>query len=236
MSRYLFEIEVFILDSLPLPDNAVVFDIGCSYGEYTIELIRKMGDRPYTVHCFDPVADFCNIQRKEFGHLPHIRINNFGMSNMRGEATFFRINAPGNEPAEGCSSLCLRPEFISNKWPYVPTLVQLDTLDNYISDNKINHIDLMKIDVEGNEYNIFRGAKDMFLNERVDVIQFEYNNCLRDMGAFMSDIIDYIEPFNYSLCDFLENKFVKLDSFVDDWGHHNYFLINNTYFDEHRDL
>ena len=56
------------------------------------------------------------------------------------------------------------------------------------------------------------------------------------MGFFMADIIAYIEPFNYSLCDFLEEKFVKLTSFVDDWGHHNYFLINNTYFDEHRNI
>lgn len=159
MARYLFDIEVYILQQLPLPDNAVIFDVGCSYGDYTEELIRKMGDRPYTVHCFDAVEDFCNIQRNSFGGLPHIRINNIALGNRKGETAFFRIKAPGNEAAEGCSSLWLRPEFITNKWPYVPTLVKIDTLDNYIKENNIPHIDLMKIDTEGAEFLIFQGER-----------------------------------------------------------------------------
>lgn len=234
MARYLFDIEVFILNHLPLPDNAVVFDVGCSYGEYTIALIEKMRDIPYTVHCFDPVSDFCEIQRREFGHHLNIHINNFGISDHKGDATFCRIK--GNEAMEGCSSLCLRPEFVRDNWPYVLTQVKLDTLDNYIRDNDIRHIDLMKVDVEGNEYNVFKGGKEMFINETVDIIQFEYNSCLRDMGFFMADIIHYIDPFNYSLCDFIEGRFIKLTEFTDDWGHHNYFIINNRYFNEHRDL
>ena len=232
MARYLFDIEVYILQQLPLPDNAVIFDVGCSYGDYTEELIRKMGDSPYTVHCFDAVEDFCNIQRNSFGKLPHIRINNIALGNRKGEIVFFRINAPGNEPAEGCSSLWLRPEFITNKWPYVPTLVKMETLDNYIAENNITHIDLMKMDVEGAEFLIFQGGINMFKEEMVNIIQFEYNLTLKDAGFFMADITNYISQFNYCLCDFLENKFIKLNpsTFPDDFGHHNYFLINNTYF------
>lgn len=236
MARYLFDIEVFILNHIPLPDNAVVFDIGCSYGEYTVALIEKMGDRPYTVHCFDPVKDFCEIQRKQFGHFANIRINNFGISNKKGESIFYRIFAPDNEAAEGCSSICLRPEFVVNKWPYVRTQVQLDTLDNYIKENSIKHIDLMKVDVEGSEFAVFQGGEEMFKNEIVDIIQFEYNLTFKDMGILMADIIHWIEPFNYSLCDFIEGRFIRLTEFTDDWGHHNYFLINNTYLNEHRDL
>ena len=236
MARYLFDIEVYILQfKIPLPDNAVVFDVGCSYGDYTEELIRKMGSRPYTVHCFDAVSDFCDIQRNSFGYLPNVRINNLALGNRKGEIVFFRINAPKNEPAEGCSSMWLRPEFITNKWPYVPTLVQMDTLDNYVRENNISHIDLLKMDVEGAEFIIFQGAHDIFKKEMVDIVQFEYNLTLKDAGFSMADITNYINQFNYCLCDFpenQENKFVKLDptTFVDNFGHHNYFLINNKYF------
>jgi len=244
MARFLFKYEVYIIDYLPLPDNAVIFDIGCSYGEYTSEVIRKMGKRPFSVHCFDPVKDFCNKQCDLFGHIPGIRINNFGLYNEKKESIFYRINAPGNEASEGCSSLCLRPDFITQHWPYVPITVKLDTLDNYIKERAIKHIDLMKIDVEGAELGVFQGGREMFANETVDFIQFEYNSCLKDMGVLMADIIKFIEPFNYSLCDFLGDKpfnydlddypdgrFVRLASFIDDYGHHNYFLINDTYLD-----
>jgi len=226
---FIYNDEVLALSALNLPDNAVVFDVGCSYGEYSLEVAKKMNGRPFELHCFDPVKDFCDIHEGRLSRFG-AKINNIGLSDHKGESAFFRIKAPGNQAAEGCSSICLRPEFITNKWPYEPTLIQLDTLDNYIKGNDIKHIDLMKVDAEGSEFAIFKGGSDMFDKELVNIIQFEYNTTFRDMGIKMADVIDYIYDFEYMLGDFIGGKYVEVKQFIDDYGFHNYYLINNKYF------
>jgi FkbM family methyltransferase len=232
MSEFIFQDEIDALNYLKLPDNAVIFDVGCSYGEYTEEVIRKMNGRPFTVHCFEPVADLCEKQKFRFKDLPNIKINCLALCEGKTKMEFFRIKAPTNQGAEGCSSLTLRPEFVSNHWPYVKIEVETDTLDNYIGRNKITHIDLMKIDVEGAEYRVFQGAKNMFKNEIVDIIQFEYCTALRDAGYGMKNIIDFIYDYNYFLADFRGGEYIELTEFKEDYGHHNFYLINKTYFDE----
>jgi len=228
---FIFADEIYALEYLKLPDAAIIFDIGCSYGEYTLEVIKKMGNRPFTVHCFDPVQDFCKIQKQRFKNFTNIIINNLALYDKKGESMFYRINAPGNQGAEGCSSLTLRPEFITNNWPYVPTLVSTDRLDNYIRDSGVKHIDLMKIDVEGAEMHVFRGGEQMFKKAMVDIIQFEYNTSLKDAEGSMREICDFVYQFNYLLADFKDGKYIALNTFVEDYGFHNYYLINQTYFE-----
>jgi hypothetical protein len=51
----------------------------------------------------------------------------------------------------------------------------LVTLDWYCETNKINEIDLIKIDVEGFESEVFAGAKNVFNQIRPRFIQMEFN-------------------------------------------------------------
>lgn len=229
---FIYNDEILALNALNIPDNAVIFDVGCSYGEYTLEVLKKTGDKPITVHCFDAVEDFCVIQRERFKQYPNIKINNFAVSDTKGEASFIKINAPDNQAAGGCSSLWLRPQFIKNNWPYLAIIVQKDTLNNYIQENNIIHIDLMKVDVEGGELAVFKGGSELFQKEMVDIIQFEYNDTFLDAGIKKSDVIAFIANYNYLFGDFISGKYVEITDFVEDYGHHNFYLINKTYFNK----
>src|SRR5512137_1649816 len=100
---FIYDYEIKALNYLKLPDGAIIFDIGCSYGEYTQEVVRKMGNRPYTVHCFDPVEDFNRIQKERFKSYSNIIQNQLALCDEKGEVMFYRIKAPGNQAAEGCS-------------------------------------------------------------------------------------------------------------------------------------
>lgn len=236
MSEFIFDDEIKAINALDLPQQAVLFDVGCSYGEYTLEVAKKMNGQPFTVHAFEPAQRLCDIQKERFKKVPNLRfyINNLAVSDHEGDAAFIRINAPGNQAAEGCSSLFYRKIFIENpswKSAIVPMVTKLITLDKYIADNNIKHINLMKVDVEGAELFVFRGAEDMFKHELVDIIQFEYNDAWKDSGAKMFDVIDFVDDYGYALADFINGKFIKLTEFVEDYGHHNYYLISSSYFD-----
>ena len=46
-----------------------------------------------------------------------------------------------------------------NNMNYGTELVQTITLDKFITDNNLQKIDLLKIDTEGNEFNVLKGLK-----------------------------------------------------------------------------
>ena len=48
--------------------------------------------------------------------------------------------------------------------------VHTQTLDNFCLEEKINNIDVLKIDTEGNELNVLKGAKKLLL-ENINLIE-----------------------------------------------------------------
>ena len=53
--------------------------------------------------------------------------------------------------------------------------VHTTTLNNYCKLNGVNHINFLKIDTEGNEFNVIKGSENL----TIDYIQFEYGGVLR---------------------------------------------------------
>jgi hypothetical protein len=66
-------------------------------------------------------------------------------------------------------------------------LIKLDTIDNYCTQKNIAHIDFLKIDVEGFELNVLKGAKKMLENNAIEFIQFEFGECMIDAKVFFRD-------------------------------------------------
>ena len=63
-------------------------------------------------------------------------------------------------------------DYLSNQ---TQILVPLVTLDSYLAKNRITEVELIKIDVEGFESEVFAGAKEIFVNTRPKFIQIEFN-------------------------------------------------------------
>jgi len=62
--------------------------------------------------------------------------------------------------------------------------VEINTIDNYCSENAINHIHLLKIDIEGHELDALAGAKRMFATKSIDIVTFEFGGCNIDTRTF----------------------------------------------------
>ena len=90
--------------------------------------------------------------------------------------------------------------------PFTIIKVKTNTLDNFCKIKKIKRVDLLKIDVEGSELDVLRGAKKL-LNS-VNIIQLEI---LQRKNKFLLEknrILIFLKKYNFRLIK--EKKFHQL--------------------------
>jgi FkbM family methyltransferase len=65
--------------------------------------------------------------------------------------------------------------------------VDVETMDRMCAQLGVTSIDLLKIDVEGHELDVLRGAKDMLAKRAIGSVQFEFGGCNIDTRTFFQD-------------------------------------------------
>lgn len=128
----------------------VIMDIGANSGIYS--LVSKAVNPSAVVHAFEPLPNIAmklrhNIDLNNFD----IICNEFGVSNQSGTATIYHV---GRDHSYGAS---FDPAHAGASHDLIETDVRIETLANYILHNKIQAIDLIKMDVEGYEPEVLEG-------------------------------------------------------------------------------
>ncbi len=77
--------------------------------------------------------------------------------------------------------------------------VPMISLDAYCEGQKIDRINYLKLDVEGYEMEVLRGASRLLAERRIDLIQFEYGGCNIDAGVLLKDFLALLLPLGYQL-------------------------------------
>ena len=75
----------------------------------------------------------------------------------------------------------------------VPTV----TLDDDLDRLGIPHVDFLKIDAEGLDLHVLRGASRLLREHRADVVQFEYNEMWARAGSTLSQAVDLLQEAGY---------------------------------------
>lgn len=126
----------------------IAFDIGMNFGFYTCVLAQKCS----AVHGFEPVPWLAKRARSNvvLNEFRNISIVEAALSEKLGEAL---LNLPSEDDSNwGTSSL------VHQSSGKVTLKVPLDTIDDYVSRHNINRLDFIKVDVEGAEHLVFKGA------------------------------------------------------------------------------
>jgi hypothetical protein len=71
------------------------------------------------------------------------------------------------------------------------------TLDAYCLENHIEQIDFLKIDTEGYELFVLKGARHMLEQNRIRVVQFEFNEMNVVSRVFLKDFYDILPGFRF---------------------------------------
>jgi FkbM family methyltransferase len=98
----------------------------------------------------------------------------------------------------------------------VPVVVH--TLDRFCSDNEVAAVDLLKIDTEGTDVDVLRGAERLLREGRIRFVVTEFND-LRErhgaQGGALLPIADFLYPFGFRLiAGYTEQVFPDGDLFV----------------------
>ena len=91
--------------------------------------------------------------------------------------------------------------------------VDMTTLDKIISDKKLENPDIIKIDIQGAEYDALRGMKETLRSSEVRIIYIEsHPEYLPKFGATVDEIVGLLEEYGFStykLNDDVDDVYIK---------------------------
>lgn len=190
--------ETVALKSI-LNSGDVVIDVGAYMGYYSLLAGKLIGDKgkvfsfePSPVH-FDSLNK--NILRNK---LDNIKTFNLAVSNKKGVVSFY-------EAGSGSSLIKKEAEtHIGRK--IKPIRVKAVTLNDFTKKEKIKHIDFIKIDVEGWDLQVLKGASDLLkVKDAPDVMVEVFDTVLKRGGFSANEVLAYMKSFDYIAYAFTNN-------------------------------
>jgi FkbM family methyltransferase len=183
-----------------LRPGMTVFDVGANVGGLTL-LFYKFVSPDGTVHSFEcnhsafsrlktVVHAFCG------GDEQRVHLNEIGMSDTEGQKCLYEYPYGTGS----WSTLARRDLTLPSGERALPVerIVATSTVDAYCLRNKISRIDLLKIDVEGAELQVLRGASKMLAARMIKCITFEFGQTLFDMGNTPTELLNLLDAKGYS--------------------------------------
>ena len=166
-----------------------VLDVGAHAGLYTLTASKRVGD-------IGRVVSFEPSPRERSRLLRHLQLNGcrnvtvepVALGDANGEATLYVVQ--GRET--GCNSL--RPGDVGNAQP---VRVPLRRLDDYLARGEIGRVDVIKMDVEGAELSVLRGAETLFRTSSPVLLCEIEDARIAPWGYNGREIIDLVAGWGY---------------------------------------
>ncbi|MGA8841449.1 MAG: FkbM family methyltransferase [Candidatus Aquilonibacter sp.] len=163
-------------------------DVGANVGDWLGMVRESLTGRPFAALAFEPsVSAFEELQRR-YGADSGIVLSNIALGSEAGSLAFFE------EPDAGRGST-LVAEFMRTRG--TTRTVTVATLDAALRDAGWSRVDLLKIDAEGYDLQVMRGARESIASRSIGVIQFEYNRAWQLVGDTLRAAYMLLESSGY---------------------------------------
>ena len=190
-----------------------IFDVGANRGDTTMRYMELFNNP--TIHAFEPFPETCSIFLENHKSHKKIILNQCALSSKIGTATLNVNNSVDTNSLLKSSNLGATSDVSCKTVAQIE--IETNTLDNYCKQNRINQIDILKLDVQGFEIEVLKGAIEMLNLQKIKLIytesyfvqQYVNQPLFHEIAAMLyqynftlQDIYDpYYSPTNVLWCD-----------------------------------
>ena len=216
----------------------LLFDVGANKGNWTAQALSlsQYSKKRIHIHAFEPSQATRSMLTARFVGNETVAVWPYALAATVGVATFF-----SEEEGGGTNSL-------SPTSGLKAEVVALNTVDQFMQQIGVKAILMLKVDTEGFDLLVLKGAEKSLSDGIIELIQFEYNwrwllnhACLRDvfeliadkpyrLGKLVGNSIEFYDQWHFELDRFFENNYVLIrkDSKLCKLGTEMYFDNSNT--------
>jgi len=182
----------FILGTLH--KGMIFFDVGANAGLFTISAGKKIGGNG--VFAFEPCSSTCELLKRnlKLNGLAGVNVIQSALGESVG-AGVLQINVRGRDGLNTLGQATHPDSKVVGQ-----ENVRITTLDVFMKDQNIPRVDVMKVDIEGAELMMFRGARDLLGRADAPLILYEgFGFLTRGFGYHPVEILWFLESCGYSL-------------------------------------
>lgn len=144
-----------------LNGNSLIVDVGGYFGNWSEKIIKKYNCKAIIL---EPIKEYYESIKVKFGDTPNIKVLNYGL---------FSKNLKTNITIDGDSSSIFKKSEDNQE-------VTLTCFLDFIEQNKIDKIDLIKIDIEGSEYDLLEDILTNDYHHKINNLQIQFHTYIED--------------------------------------------------------
>ena len=183
----------------------IVFDVGAHEGEFIKLILNNFNVK--TIYSFEPSEKNFQILNKNIKKIRsdknEIFLNNFALGEKEEEKKFKQMKESSSSTLSNIntkSNYFKRKNFFLNISPntkfFEEISIKIKDGASFLAKEKIEHIDLLKIDTEGHEYFVIKGFKENLNKVKIIFFEHHYDQMLLKNYTF-SDIHNYLINNNF---------------------------------------
>lgn len=182
-------------------ERPVIFDVGAHQGETATVFAKAFPNA--SLYCFEPFAESFKVLKANQSAYPQAILTNCGLSDITGEEQFY-VNV--GSPTNSLLALDCRAAETWNQAGLAPSRkeeCQFYALDDYLAEQSIEVVDLLKIDVQGAEYRVLQGGAKALAAGRIRVLYLEIIVGPTYVGQWgIGQYLSYIETLGFRVAGF----------------------------------
>ncbi len=164
----------------------VIFDVGANVGQ-SARKFRSAFPRA-TIYCFEPVRSTFETLRAAAEGDAGIRCHRLALGSRPGRSTVYLTE-------HDTTSSLVRPADARGSEE-----VEVDTLDHFAAENGVERVDLLKVDAEGFDLEVLKGADGLLAANRVSFVLAEVGfHPGDDRHVLFDDVRDFLMKRGFSL-------------------------------------
>jgi FkbM family methyltransferase len=207
-------------------DKWEIVDVGANKGAWSDAFIKARDESvhayKYGILMLEPNKKLVDYLEVKYDYNERVTVLNAAADSVGGTSEFWYWENFHN----GLSSVYENP-----KWADLPGrkrgTVKTITLDSILSNRTV---DIIKIDVEGAEFDVLSGCRNLMEQKSVSFFQVEYSEHYKVSGYTGKKVIEFANSFGYQAWEYDGGDFVKTspEAFKEDYDLRNIILTHHN--------